>query len=349
MLVADGHKVSIITSAYDLNTTEILAGIQPNTWNDIAGQQVYYMQKNEHGIKIIRTLIENCAPEFIYANGMFSLQFAIIPLMLWRLNFRSANFIWAPRGMLQVGALKTKAFKKFFFLNLIKLARLRKGVIWHATDETERRDIIIQFGQNANVTILPNIPKSPLERVASINKSVGELRLVYLSLISQKKNLHLALQWLNEMEVPVVFDIYGPVKDASYWQLCQSLIQKQPGNISVSYKGDVQPEDVQSVFSKYHALLLPTAGENFGHAIYECLSVGRPVIIGTETPWKHLESQRAGFDIPLGDDTAFKEAIMLLHRMDSDEYNQWCENALGVAHKYWNGNDFVFLYSSLFN
>ena len=31
---------------------------------------------------------------------------------------------------------------------------------------------------------------------------------------------------------------------------------------------------------------MPTKGENFGHGIYGCLSVGLPVVISNQTPWQ---------------------------------------------------------------
>ena len=49
----------------------------------------------------------------------------------------------------------------------------------------------------------------------------------------------------------------------------------------------------------YHCLFLPSTGENYGHAIVEAFSAGLPVIISTLTPWKNLESQKVGWDIPL--------------------------------------------------
>ena len=36
------------------------------------------------------------------------------------------------------------------------------------------------------------------------------------------------------------------------------------------------------------AFLLPTGGENFGHAIFEALSCGVPALISDRTPWRDL-------------------------------------------------------------
>jgi glycosyltransferase involved in cell wall biosynthesis len=37
--------------------------------------------------------------------------------------------------------------------------------------------------------------------------------------------------------------------------------------------------------AEHHVMVLPSLGENFGHAIYEALACSRPVIIGNNTAW----------------------------------------------------------------
>ena len=44
---------------------------------------------------------------------------------------------------------------------------------------------------------------------------------------------------------------------------------------------------------------LPTRGENFGHVIAEALSVGTPVLISDQTPWRKLAAVGLGHDLPL--------------------------------------------------
>lgn len=349
-VLANNHrKVAVLASCYDLHENTPLAGIQLHEWNKNGHEQVYYLGKEEQSYSYIKRVIMEYTPEIIYLNGMYSLPFTIFPLLIWRYNLKAdAKLVWAPRGMLQEGALKVKSFKKKLFLTAIKWMKLHKGVTWHATDEQEALDIKKLFGKSERIFVAANIPKKPLETIAAINKPAGELKLVYLSLITEKKNLHLALQWLNELNIPVTFDIYGPVKDEVYWQTCLSLIDKAASNVTVNYRQDVKPDMVQAVFSSYHALLLPTKGENFGHAIYECLSVGRPVIISTETPWKHLEKIKAGFDIHIQKPELFKDAIVKLYNADQLEYDEWCKNAHNLAHRYWNEHDFLSIYTSLF-
>jgi len=58
--------------------------------------------------------------------------------------------------------------------------------------------------------------------------------------------------------------------------------------VRVSYCGVVRPAEVQAVFALYDAFILPTLGENFGHAIGESLSAGCPVLCSQLTPWTEV-------------------------------------------------------------
>jgi glycosyltransferase involved in cell wall biosynthesis len=53
----------------------------------------------------------------------------------------------------------------------------------------------------------------------------------------------------------------------------------------------------------------PTRGENYGHVIAESLSVGTPVLISDQTPWRELSSDGLGWDLPLEAADIFLEKI----------------------------------------
>ena len=106
-----------------------------------------------------------------------------------------------------------------------------------------------------------------------------------------------------------MFDIYGPQEDPDYWRECQALIEVLPAHIRVNYCGNVMPEDVRRTFSDYDLFFFPTRGENYGHVIAESISAGTPVLLSDQTPWRDLESEGLGWDLPLRDPQAFAEKI----------------------------------------
>src|SRR5690606_10471907 len=95
------------------------------------------------------------------------------------------------------------------------------------------------------------------------------------------------------------FDIYGPISDQDYWKECQALIKSLPANVVATYCGSVAPARVAELFSKYDLFFLPTRGENYGHVIAEALSMGTLVLISDQTPWRELQADGLGWDVPL--------------------------------------------------
>ncbi len=325
----------VVCSAYEMGESKVLAGVSPDTWNDYnATTKVFYSTKINYNI--LKTLFKESNPDIVYINGMFLPKYNWLPLYIAKRQ--GIKVVLAPRGMLQQGALAVKPFKKKIFLSLFRFTGLHKNITWHATDEQEKIDIEKLFGNNANVKIALNIPKAPLPSWSQRNKQMEELRIVYLSLITEKKNLHLVLEALREMKTPIAFDIYGPVKDANYWESCQQLMKDQIHQIS--YKGAVNPFDVQSTLQKYHAFVLPTRGENFGHAIYEALSSGTVPIISPFTPWGYLQEHQAGIAVNSWKVEDWAKAIITLMSTDQEEFNKLSQNAFSLAGAYFKKNDF---------
>jgi glycosyltransferase involved in cell wall biosynthesis len=107
-----------------------------------------------------------------------------------------------------------------------------------------------------------------------------------------------------------------------------------PPNIKASYKGSLEMEKVLSVLSEYHFMFMPTRGENFGHIILQSLSVGCPVIISDQTPWKQLEQKDVGWDVSLGEESTFAKVIDLCANMHQSNYNVMSHAAYAFAKKY---------------
>ena len=74
-------------------------------------------------------------------------------------------------------------------------------------------------------------------------------------------------------------------------------------------------------------LILPTRGENFGHAIVEMLAASRPVLISDKTPWIDLESLGAGYSIPLNKEL-WVEKILVMLNWDENDFRKACSSAL---------------------
>lgn len=320
-----------------------------DTWLKIERGWVMYSSELKDFYSLKKT-IETVSPDFVYVNGMFSKHFTFHPLATLKfLSIKNVTLVIAPHGMLHQNALKISKYKKIIFLALLKTLGLLKNAHWHATDEQEALDIRKVISPFTKVSIVPNLPKMPLGTITNADKIPNSLHLVFLSLISEKKNLLFALKLLKKWDKPVSFDIYGPIKNIAYWKQCQDYIHQLPKHINVQYKGEVEPHTVQKIFTKYDALFLPTQGENFGYAIYECMSVGRPVIISTQTPWQNLLHHNAGYDVELNDTEGYINALNTFFKMSGSEYYEFQKGAHNIALSYLEKNDFDKSYTQLFS
>ena len=331
------YAINIICSNKDLNNEALIEERKMG--------QVKYINK----LQILKNLfqIDKKNIDYIYLNGIFSPFFFFIPLCYFKIVHSKITIVIAPRGMLQSGALAIRPRKKIYYLGILKSLGMLQNNLWHATDEQECEDIKNQIGPNSKIIIAPNIPKQPIAALQIIKKEHQVVKLVFLSLITEKKNLHLILESLKVSNQEVIFDIYGPIKDYIYWDFCKKLINELPSNIKVTYKGAIEPPFVQQTLQKYHALILPSKGENFGHAIYEALSVGRPIIISHFTPWNNLKEVTAGWNVNLNT-VEINDAINELQNLSQTDYIHYCQQANLLAKEYFVKSSNIENYNKLF-
>lgn len=334
----DEYDFWVITRNTDYKSDEPYVGVPANTWYPLEeGVQVYYFSKDSLSYASLRRVITSVPIDVMYINGIFSKYFSIIPLLIAKRNKR-VPVIVAARGMFAPGAVDVKAGKKKTFFFAAKWLGLYNGIIFHATNQTEKEYIHAKVGKQVNIIVAPNLPKviNTGDLYSPAPKEKGLLKLVSIARISPEKNVRYALQILKENIYvgKIFFDMYGPVNDVAYWKDCQRIIKNLPANIVVTYHGSLPSSLVPATLAKYHALFLPTRGENFGHIILESLAAGLQVIISDQTPWRNLEALQVGCDLPLADQAQFSVAIQHLLDLDQYAYEIKRENALQYAQQF---------------
>ena len=168
-------------------------------------------------------------------------------------------------------------------------------------------------------------------------------------MIAKTKNLLFLIKVLKKLkkEIKVSYEIYGPVKDQDYWELMKQETEELPANIRVTFKGPLLPDQVQAVLQQYDCFVLPTLGENFGHAIFEAMGAGVPVLISDQTPWRNLENRKAGWDLPLQEQLWIDKLTKIAATEDA-EWQQWQEGAYLYAVEHLNKQNFKEQYLELF-
>jgi len=335
----EDYDLRIVTRDHDLGDATPYPGRTAGRWYPQDGAQVWYLTRPHWTPGAIRRAVAAARPDLLYFQSFLDPVATIVPLFLRRFGLLpgAAPVVIAPRGELSPGALSLKARKKALFLVLARWLGLYRNVSWHATSAAEAAHIRSWAGDGARVSIAPNLPPRDLPALAPRPpKQKGEVHLVFLSRISPMKNLLGAVQLLAMVKARVTLDVYGVLEDQHYWHECERMIATLPAHVTVSCRGAVLPGHVPAILSRYDAFLLPTLGENFGHAILESLLAGCPVIISDRTPWRDLAANRAGADLPLELPDRFAAVIDDLADMDGARFAEWAggarEYALAFCH-----------------
>lgn len=328
--LSDRVDFYIVAADRDLGDDKPFDNIIIDDWVQVGNAKVFYTNLSELTWGKTANVINSVNYDVIYLNSFFSYKFSIVPILLCKSKkIPRKQIALAPRGQFSPGALGLKSGKKKLYIKIAKALGLYKDISWHATAEIEKNDIESIIGNNAKIKVANNLTANykELKYDKKIEKSKGELKIVFISRIHPKKNLKKAIEFLKDIQGEIEFNIYGPLEDKVYWSECEKAIESLPKSIKVSYKGAIDHDTIMDIFKVHHIFLFPTLGENFGHVISEAFIGGCPVIISDQTPWRDLRNKQVGWDFKLSDENRFSEVLQECVNMDNKEYQMLSKNA----------------------
>jgi len=318
-------------------------GVAVNAWNKVGNAWVYYISQDKCTLPFIAKLLSDTHHDVLYLNSFFDPIFAQRPLWARKLGLAPKRpLIIAPRGEFSPGAFCLKLWKKSPYTWLATRLGLYSQVIWHASSELEASDIRNHLASNRkHKVVIAVVVASDVASDLAVEDSAPDsasdcehnhaLRVVFISRITPKKNLDFALRVLAKVQVPVEFDIYGPIGEDDYWDYCKTLIGKLPPNIAAKYLGILAHPEVSNVFQSHDLFLFPTRGENFGHVIMESLAAGTPVLIADTTPWQDLDDAGVGWELSLDNESEFVAKIHAAADLSAAARGEWRRRVLAYA------------------
>lgn len=320
-------------------STDITTG-KWTQWNNHT--QVWYSQpkRRRHELAAQSKAIR---PDVIFAIGIYSWLFTWAPLLFTEAPVK----IISVRGMLHPGALRQKKWRKKLFFTGLNILGIKRRFIFHATDVEEEQYIHSRLGSEVRTVVAANFP-TRLTLQPLPFKRRDSLRLITIALISPMKNIRKVLEQLKDLSAVIEYKIYGAVKDEAYWQQCKDVIDTLPSNVTVDYIGAVRHDEVERALADSHLFILPSKSENFGHAIYEALSAGRPVITSFNTPYRNLRDRCAGINLDPDTVGEITGAIDFFAKMNNDELRIWSENAASYAASFCDSAELHGSYERLF-
>lgn len=240
-------------------------------------------------------------------------------------------YIVSPRGTLSRWAMANGSKVKLIFWPLVQKPSLETVTCWHATAESEYRDIR-RLGFNQPVAVIPNgvdVPDLPPKRSSKIRT------LLFLGRIHQKKGLDLLLPAWREVQARFRdwrLVIVGP-DNGGYLKEMQKLAYKLKLE-RVAFRGPLYGHDKWMAYLNSDLFVLPTYSENFGLTVAEALAASTPAIVTKGAPWDGLLKNQAGWWIEIG----IKPLVAALEESLSRPLEEL--RAMGELGKNWVRKDF---------
>lgn len=329
--LGDEYDFRILTNDRDHGDLNPYSNIKYNEWNDVGKAKVWYVPPKGFSCSLLEKLAN--LSNMVYVCGCFD-DYSIKLLLLNRLDKIHVPVVIASMGLFSPKAFELKNSKKKLFVNVFRKLGCFSDVVWSVTSELEKLELQNVIGKDADCRIVQDLPRQVVKQEFIKNKEINALKVCFISRISRKKNLSLAIRILQNVKSNVRFDIYGPKEDVTYWEECQKLLEKLPSNIHWNYCGIVDSENVVKTFSKYQIFLFPTLGENYGHVIHEALSGGCLCLISDQTPWQDFEKENIGAVYPLEKIGSFAEKIEEFAKMETKEFQMYSNRAVEYAEKH---------------
>lgn len=350
-LLSKNFKIKIITRSNDYQSDEEYQNIIANQWIEIEPNHwVFYCSKKQLHSKFIKQQLKENKDNKVLLNGVFSFYFSILPLY-YSFIFGYNNIVLAVRGMLHRSALSIKPAKKQIFLAFARGFGLFKNVVFLSSSKEETQQIKSVLGNKLLIKEVANIPQVVAENFEPNTKFKANNRLnaLFLGRIAPEKNPILVLEALKLFANPLKITFCGSAYRKEYFDEFIQNSKLLPKNIAFEYIESVPHSEIELLFAKNDVMILPSLGENFGHAIFESFSYATPVIIGNNTPWKNIKSNKIGLEINPTDKMEVLEALIFYDTMDEETYKIWQQSGFGFAKDYIINNNFEEMYNKLFS
>ncbi|MDP2175539.1 MAG: glycosyltransferase family 4 protein [Bacteroidota bacterium] len=351
-LLSKHYHVKVITRNTDYQSNKPYSDIVADEWVKVKeNQEVFYCSSAKLSISLIKQFIKLNKDKRILINGLFSFYFSFLPLLFVVILGVKKSFV-AVRGMLHQSALSVKPIKKQIFLAFARGFGLYKSTVLLSTSVQETKEIKMALGGKVNIQLIKNIPLVVKDLNISekhFKNENNQLKILFLGRISEEKNAHILVDALQNYPLPIKVVFCGAYVNQVYFNEFEKKLNQLPNHIQYQYINDLPHQQIETLFFNSDILVLPSLGENFGHAIFESFAFATPVIIGNNTPWKNIEEKQIGIEINPNRTDELIQAIRFFHELSPSEYLVWQNNAYQFAKTYFNSNNFEELYLNLFS
>ncbi|HID9092169.1 TPA: glycosyltransferase [Enterobacter mori] len=217
------------------------------------------------------------------------------------------KIILSPRGCLGEWCLNQGSRLKKIW-NKIFIRSCAKKILWHATSEQEKFEIVKVFGK-VPVFISPNgidndefqsavvLEKQEIIKkfIPSYPKSTYNKLIVSLGRLQKKKGYDILIKAFSESLIKFpdsILIIAGP--DEGEKESLIEIVSKKKLTDNVYIIDSLFGQDKVNFLASADVFAMPSHNENFGNVYLESLAAGTPIIASVFTPWKLVEKYECG-------------------------------------------------------
>jgi len=237
--------------------------------------------------------------DIIHAHGLWMMP-NVYPG--WVCRKYDIPYVVSPHGVFTEYAMASGSKVKRVFWPLFQRPALHAAGVFHATAESEYKDIR-RMGFRQPVAIIPLGIDVPMLR----RKTPSSVRgLLFLGRIHPNKGLDMLLPaWkviqarFPDWRLKIVGSDDGYYAASGYMADMRNLSAKL-GLQRVDFVGALYGGAKWKAYADADLFVLPTYSENFGMSVAEALAAGLPAIVSKGAPWSGLAEHDAGRWIDIG-------------------------------------------------
>ena len=300
----DGVKVLVSTTT--ANKTETL-DVQPNVWHRLA-RHFYVKYYSELIVgKVSLSLLVGLWKDIkrtnvLHVQSIFSVS---TPIALVYAKLLGKPVLLSPRGQLADWSMSQGSRLKSFWLTLLILP-FAKRIVWHATSQTERSDIL-SLVQDADVRVVTNGIET-LTFMQTNNLSRNEYMSRFAKVSCHPSNILVSMGRIHKVKgFDILIKAFAVIekqlnesclliagKDDGELTTLMTLVKQMELDDCVFFVGELSGQDKVDFLANADLFVLPSHTENFGNVYIESLATGTPIIASENTPWEEVEEADCG-------------------------------------------------------
>lgn len=334
--------IEIKVSTTNVNMTSKL-DIETNIWHKFENDFFikYYNETviNKYSLQFIFNIWKDIKQaNVIHIQSIFSIS---TPFSLLYSKLMKKPTILSPRGQFGRWCLENGSSFKKKWLNWFIKPFVYK-IIWHATAEQEKNEILSIF-PCAKVEIISNGIEydlfqysNKLSKIIFCKKFIlkeieVEQIIISMGRLQKKKGFDILIDAFNK--------VYAQHQNAKLFIAGQDEGEKenlleQINKLGLQHKvfliGNIDGQDKVDFLANADLFVLPSHNENFGNVYIESLAAGTPIVASKNTPWDEVEEADCGKWV----NNSIEETADAMLEMLNKERDQMRINAKKLAQKY---------------